>query len=160
MRQLFQTTAVLLATVLLSSCMLHSSKVDVTSVAGKLTGPRVVTFLKSTPYVVKMTVALAKRGFTVKAMPSQKYITTRESPGKVTQYNEASARYGLTLIAQPTGLTCAFTRFAAYHFTLIVTDIQTNQIVLVLKQTGSDGPCTTVKPVFPTLAEALSNAWQ
>ena len=41
----------------------------------------------------------------------------------------------------------------------MVTDITKNEIVLILKQEGSDGPCTTIKPVFPTLSESLANAW-
>lgn len=54
---------------------------------------------------------------------------------------------------------CAFTDFDIHYFTLMLTDIYTNQIVLVLKQKGSDGPCTTVEPVFGTLAKALGQNW-
>ncbi len=139
--------------------MMSSSSVKVRAMSGGPTGPRVVTFLNTTPYFPEMTEALAENGFTVKPMASQQYVTQREAPGKIGQYNEASTRYGLTLLAAPTSLTCVLTDHAVYNFTLMVTDIAKNQIVLILKQKGSDGTCTTIKPVFPTLAASLSNAW-
>ncbi|MGH8190752.1 MAG: hypothetical protein ACREP2_04835 [Rhodanobacteraceae bacterium] len=128
--------------------------------SGGPSGPRVVTFLNATPYFVEMTEALAENGFTVKPMASQQYVTQSEAPGKIGQYNEASTRYGLTLLAAPTSYTYVLTDHAVYNFTLMVTDITKNRIVLILKQKGSDGPCTTIKPVFPTLAASLSSAWR
>ncbi|MHB8729704.1 MAG: hypothetical protein ACYC9K_11825 [Sulfuricaulis sp.] len=148
-----------IATLSLSACMLSSSTVAVKSMSGGPTGPRVVTFLNPTPYFPEMAEALAENGFTVKPMASQQYVTQNEGEGKIGQYNEASTRYGLSLFATPTTYTCALTSHAVYNFTLMITDIAKNQIVLILKQKGSDGPCTTIKPVFPTLSDALSNAW-
>lgn len=118
-----------------------------------------MTFLNATPYFPEMAEALAENGFTVKPMPIQQYVTQHEGSGKIGQYNEASTRYGLTLFAAPTAFTCALTSHAVYNFTLMVTDIAEDKIVLILKQKGSDGPCTTIKPVFPTLSESLSQAW-
>ena len=126
--------------------------------AGGPAGPRTVTFLNATPYFAEMTEALADNGFTVKPMPSQQYVTQNEGGGKIEQYKEASTRYGLTLLAAPVA-PCALTTHAVFDFTLVVTDIAKNQIVLILKQRGSNGSCTTIKPVFPTLSAALSNAW-
>lgn len=90
---------------------------------------------------------------------TQREITGRQSASRIAKYNEATTRWGITLQTQFSGMECAFTDFNIHHFTLILTDIYTNQIVLILKQKGSDGPCTTVKPVFGTLAEALSQNW-
>lgn len=158
--KLYRFAWVVLAAISLSACMMSSSKVTVKSTASGPSGPKVVAFLAPTPYLPEMTEALAEHGFTVKAMASQQYVTQAEGNGKIGQYNEAATRYGLTLTAAPTALDCAFTSHAVYNFTLLVTDIQRNEIVLVLRQKGSDGPCTTVKPVFPTLSEALAAAWR
>ncbi|TAL88473.1 MAG: hypothetical protein EPN69_16280 [Rhodanobacter sp.] len=161
MKIMRRTVLLAITTLSLSACiMLSSSTVTVKSMSGGPTGPRVVTFLNATPYFPEMTEALAENGFTVKPMASQQYVTKNEGGGKIGQYNEASTRYGLTLLDAPTTFTCALTSHAVYNFTLMVTDITRNQIVLILKQKGSDGPCTTIKPVFPTLSEALSNAWR
>lgn len=154
-----RATVAILTAFLLGGCMMSSSSVKVSAMSGGPTGPRVVAFLNATPYFAEMTESLAENGFTVKAMASQQYVTQREATGKIGQYNEASTRYGLTLLAAPTSLTCVLTDHAVYNFTLMVTDITENKIVLILKQKGSDGPCTTVKPVFPTLAAALAKAW-
>jgi hypothetical protein len=159
MRNIFRVVVVVVVALLLGACMFSSSDVSVKAMSGGPTGPRVVTFLAATPYFIEMTEALAENGYTVKPMASQQYVTEQEAPNKIGQYNEASTRYGLTLLAAPTSLTCALTSHAVYDFTLMVTDIARNEIVLILKQKGSDGPCTTIKPVFPTLAESLANAW-
>lgn len=158
--KLYRFAGLALAVLPLSACMMSSSKVAVKSTAAAPTGPKVVAFLAPTPYLPEMTEALAEHGFTVKAMASQQYVTETQGAGKVAQYNEAATRYGLTLTAAPTTLDCVLTSHSIYNFTLLVTDIQRNEIVLVLRQKGSDGPCTTIKPVFPTLAASLGNAWR
>lgn len=146
--------------IVLSGCvMLSSSPVTVNTLVKDEKGPKVVTFLTQTPYIADMSVALAEHGFTVKPMPSQQQVIEMQGAGRLAKFNEATARYGITLQTQFSGMTCTFTDFNIHHFTLMLTDITTNQVIMVLKQKGSDGPCTTVKPVFPTLAEALDRNW-
>lgn len=159
MKNVFRVAFAIASAAALSACMLSSSKVTSKAIDGGPHGPKTVTFLNATPYIPEMTEALSESGFIVKPMPSQQYVTQKEGEGKIGQYNEASTRYGITLLAAPTTLTCALTSNAIYNFTLMVTDISKNEIVLILRQKGSDGPCTTVKPVFPTLSESLASAW-
>lgn len=144
---------------LLTGCVvLSSSEVTVKKTSNAPKGEKILTFLNPTPYLGEMTVALAEYGFKVRPMPSQERITKLKSPTKISEYNQASAPYGLTLQAQQTGF-CAFTPHKIFIFTLMLTDINKNEILLVLKQKGSDGPCTTVEPVFGTLSKELSNNW-
>lgn len=95
-----------------------------------------------------MSIALAENGFVVKPMPTQQQITELQNPNRIAKYNEATTRWGISLQTQYSPMKCAFTDFDIHHFTLMLTDIETNQVVLVLKQKGSDGPCTTVEPVL------------
>jgi hypothetical protein len=146
--------------VFLSGCvMLSSSPVTVNKLSNADKGSKVVTIMNSTPYLADMSVALAENGFKVKPMPTQQQVVEIQGEGKVAKYNEATTRWGITLQTQFSGMKCAFTDFDIHHFTLMLTDIHTNEVVLVLKQKGSDGPCTTVEPVFGTLAKALSENW-
>jgi hypothetical protein len=138
--------------------MLSSSPVTVKNLISENKGQKLITFMSPTPYIADMSVALSEAGFTVKPMPTQQQIVELQG-NKISKYNEAVARWGISLQAQYSGMTCAFTEFGIYNFTLMLTDITNNQVVMVLKQKGSDGPCSTVKPVFGTLAESLSNNW-
>jgi hypothetical protein len=145
---------------LLTGCvMMHSSEVTVKNIINEQKGPKVVTFLNNTPYIADMSVALAENGFTVKPMPTQQQIVELQGNTIMAKYNEAVTRWGISLQTKDSGYTCAFTDYNIYHFTLMLTDITNNQVVMVLKQKGSDGPCTTVQPVFGTLSKALSENW-
>ena len=146
--------------IVLSGCVtLTSSAVKVQNLTNEPKGERVVTFLNSTPYMADMSEALAEYGFTVKPMPTQQFITERQSPSRVAQYNQATTQWGISVMATPTDQKCVFTDYAIYNFTIMLVDIRTDTTAMVIKQRGSDGPCTTVKPVFPTLAKALSENW-
>jgi len=145
---------------LLAGCvMMSSSPVTVSNLSKSEKGNKTVTFINKTPYIAEMSIALAENGFVVKPMPTQQQITELQSPSRIARFNEATARWGISLQTQHSGMTCAFTDFDIHHFTLMLIDIKTNQVALVLKQKGSDGPCTTVEPVFGTLAKALSDNW-
>lgn len=150
----------LILALFLNGCIVwSSSSVVVNTLVKEDKGLKIVTFMNHTPYVADFSVALAEHGFAVKPMPTQEQIIEfQRSKDKISVYNQATARFGLTLQARQTGV-CAFTEYGIYNFTLMVTDIASNQIVLVLKQKGSDGPCTTVQPVWGTLARALSDNW-
>lgn len=145
---------------LLAGCvMMSSGPVTVSNLSNPEKGKKIVTFLNKTPYIAEMSIALAENGFVVKPMPTQQQITELQNPNRIAKYNEATTRWGISLQTQYSPMKCAFTDFDIHHFTLMLTDIETNQVVLVLKQKGSDGPCTTVEPVFGTLAKALANNW-
>lgn len=148
------------ATALASGCvMLSSSEVAVSRLKEVDKGPKVVTIQNNTPYLAEMSAALAENGFVVKPMPTQQEILEIKQAGRMAKYNEASTRWGLSILTRGSSMTCAFTDFKILYFTVMLTDIATNEAVLVLKQKGSDGPCTTIKPVFGTLSAAISKNW-
>lgn len=156
----FRFITVLLIASMFQGCIVWSSSpVAVNNLAKEVKGSKVVTFVSPTPYIADFTAALAEHGFTVRPMPTQQEIIEfQRAKNRIVTFNEATARYGLTLQARQSGV-CAFTEFGIYNFTLMLTDITNNQVVMVLKQKGSDGPCSTVEPVWGTLAKALSENW-
>lgn len=144
----------------LAGCVtLTSSSVNVRNLTNGPKGKKVVTFITPTPYMADMSEALAEYGFKVKPMPTQEFITERQNSDQIAQYNKATTRWGISVMATPTDQKCVFTDYAIYNFTIMLVDIRTDTTAMILKQRGSDGPCTTVKPVFPTLAKALSKNW-
>lgn len=151
--------AITILTLLTSCVMMSSSEVTVKNLINEPKGPKVVTFLNDTPYIADMSIALAENGFKIKPIPTQQQITELQSESRIAKYNEATARWGISILTKGSSYSCAFTDYNVHHFTLMLTDITNNQVVMVLKQKGSDGPCTTVKPVFGTLAAALSENW-
>jgi len=138
---------------------LVSSNVSVNNLIKSDKGPKIVTFINNTRYIAEMSVALSEYGFVVKPIPSQQEIMELQDQSRIATYNEATTRWGISLEARYIGIDCAFTEHSVYHFTLMLIDITNNEIVMVLKQRGSDGPCTTIKPVFNTLAEAIATNW-
>jgi hypothetical protein len=139
--------------------MLSSSEVSVKETMHVEKGVKQVTFLNNTPYLADMSIALSENGFEVMPMPTQQQIFEIRNDTQLSKYNEASTRWGLTISTKNSGMSCALTDFNIHHFTLMLTDITNNKVVMVLKQKGSDGPCTTVKPVFDTLAQKLAETW-
>lgn len=150
----------LLMSSLSGSCvMMSSSEVSVKETVKLDKGAKRVTFLNNTPYLADMSIALSEYGFDVMPMPSQQQIIEIKTDTKLSKYNEAATRWGLTFTTQHSGMSCAFTDFNIHHFTLMLTDITNNKVIMVLKQKGSDGPCTTVEPVFISLSEKLAENW-
>lgn len=147
-------------TALLNGCiMTSSSEVSIKKTMELEKGPMQVTFLSNTPYLADMSIALSEYGFEVMPMPTQQQIIEIRNDSQLSKYNEASTRWGLTLSTMNSGMTCAITDFNIHHFTLMLTDIENNRVIMVLKQKGADGPCSSVEPVFESLSAALAENW-
>ena len=141
----FATVILLFIFIAQSGCVkLTSSEVGVKSPPARDKGPKVVSFMNNTPFTDEMRAALSDQGFVVKPMPS---------PQKIMELQDQS-RSAPDYIGH-----CARTEFSIYNFTLMLIDMTNNQIVMVLMQDGSDGPCMDIEPVFGTLAESLSHNW-
>lgn len=139
---------------------LTSSEGGVESLTERNKGPKVVSLLNNTPYSAEMKLALSKQGFVVKSMPSQQRVMELQDQTRIAiaTDNEATTQWGINLEYKYIG-PCANREFSIYHFTLMLIDMTNNQVVMVLLQDGSDGPCKDIKPVFDTLAESLSHNW-
>lgn len=157
----FATIILLFIFIAQSDCAkLTSTEEEVASPAERNKGPKVVSLLNNTPYSAEMKLALSEQGFVVKSMPSQQRVMELQDQTRIAiaTDDEATTQWGITLEYKYIG-PCANRKFSIYHFTLMLIDMTNNQVVMVLLQDGSDGPCTDIKPVFDTLAESLSNYW-
>lgn len=154
--KIFKIMLSLVLLIPLTGCvMMSSSDVSVKETVKIEKGPKKVTFLNNTPYFADMSVALAELGFEVMPMAYHQKVTMREPDNVERQFNEASTRWGISLMKQNSGMTCAFTDFNIHQYTLILTDIETNREVLVLKL----HPCSLSEPVFGSLAHKLAENW-
>ena len=155
----FATGILLFIFIAQSGCVkLTSSEVGVKSPPARNKGPKVVSFMNNTPFTDEMRAALSDQGFVVKPMPSPQKIMELQDQSHSAPDNKATTRWGITLESNYIGH-CAHTEFSIYNFTLMLIDMTNNQVVMVLMQDGSDGPCMDIEPVFGTLAESLSHNW-
>ena len=114
--------------------------------------------LTPTPYAADLHVALGERGILVRPLARAGAATAAATQGGDGVAVYEPARYGVQL-DQRFAMRCALTPNAIYDFTLSVVDIRANAVVVVVRQRGADGPCSTVKPVWPTLADAIARVW-
>ncbi len=78
---------------------------------------------------------------------------------RLNQFMAPSVRYALSLETRFLGL-CEFPRYTKIEsFKLIVTDLTANEVVMVVEQTGSSGPCNNAAPVFDSMAQSLAKNW-
>jgi hypothetical protein len=149
------------AAALTSGCVtLSSGPVDVTRLGTLEPAARELTILNGSPYAAEMTLALSKRGFKVKPIASQETITEQRTSTISAQWKQASTRYAMVVQVEGTRQICAFTDYRIVNATVQIVDVKSNETAAILKQRGSDGPCTTVNPVFDTLAEEIAHLWQ
>ena len=146
------------ATLLIGCAGLVRGPVSVTSLAATDSSNRRLVLLSQTPYLADLASALGEYGFHVRPLVRQgqgQIAATGGGSGFALFENE---RYGLQ-IDQVRRDACAFTGSSIYDFKFTVIDIRTNEVMMVVRQTGSDGPCSTVKPVWSTVAQAIAKNW-
>jgi len=114
---------------------------------------------------------LAKYGFKIKKFVStqnvRKNVVSETSSGLVEDersFREAEARYGVTLTQKSSVDWCPFNDNIKANFSLEVSDLKTNDVVLVIEKgnwTGVCGPFSIrSKYIFEELAEELANNWK
>lgn len=113
---------------------------------------KIVTLVGDTPYREQLTAALTTQGFTVLSP------AVEARPNHI-QTTVLATQWGIRLEQASTNFHCIFTEHSEYNFTLTLFDRYTGQTVTTLKQRATDGPCTTVSPVFGSLAKALRASW-
>ncbi|MDX2479063.1 MAG: hypothetical protein QNK24_01855 [Desulfuromusa sp.] len=151
---------IVLLSFIMTGCMFSSGKVTVNNLKDEDKGPKKVFIENSTPYFVEMNESLKENGFTVMSQPTQVKLNEIQAKGAMSDNDESITRWGISLLTKTKGgWTCALTDSNILYFTLVLNDVSNNNSVMILKQLGSDGPCTTIKPVFPTLCKALSENW-
>ena len=124
--------------------------------------PQSKTFvlLSTTQWDTKLRTDLSKKGFKVLRFASQNQVIAEGKDGEIARvFNEAAARYGLTFSWEGIDR-CIYNSSRLINGTLEVTDIKTNEVLLVIEQGGWTGPCADPRGmVFEDLADALSKVW-
>lgn len=116
--------------------------------------------LSSSPWDSKLRVELSKKGFKVLKFASQNTVVAKGGDGELARvFDEAEARYGLSLSwVDIDG--CVQNSSKVIDATLEVTDIKTNEVLLVIEKGGFTGPCGPPRDmVFEGLANALADSW-
>lgn len=122
---------------------------------------RVVVLVNSTRYDTKLRVALAKKGFKVLKFASNQLVITEGTGNEIARsYNEAAARYGITFYHFQVDR-CLGNSSKLIDGVIELSDLKTNEVVIVIENGGWTGPCTfdTRDDVFDGLAQALSENW-
>ena len=160
MSQMKKLQMAIIALSILTGCItLSSDPVSVVKLGEISPSPRELSVLNGTPYLAEMTLALSQQGIKVRPITSQETITEQRTPTISAQWSQATTRYAMIVQIQPTRQICAFTDYRIVNATVNIVDIKTNESVAVLKQRGSDGPCSTVTPVFNSLASEIAKLW-
>lgn len=134
----------------LNGCSIHwtSTPVATTPVVDMEKGPQIVMITNDTPYRAQLTAALQEQGFAVVAP------RTDESP------QHLNAQWGIRFENEFNHYACFFNHDKLeFDFTLTLFDRYTQRDVLVLKQRGADQPCSSVLPVYNSMAKALRTSW-
>ncbi len=121
-----------------------------------------IIFLTSTRWDSQVRRALARYGFTLKKYASIRQIEAKTSDAITETHNEAEARYGISIYPGSIVDWCLVTPGQKFDlFTLEITDLRTNEVILVVEKGGwtHDCPLTTSGKLFPDLAKALSDEW-
>ncbi|MCT4627953.1 hypothetical protein [Halodesulfovibrio sp.] len=120
-----------------------------------------VVILNNTQWNTKMRRALSKEGFHVKHFSALKEIELSNNQRKET-FNLADARYGLTLTPGSTVDRCLGGGAVKFgDFSVEVTDLKTNEMVLVVEQGGWTDFCFPMEgTLFKDLAAAIKTNWE
>jgi len=118
------------------SCMFTRGPIDVVQLAPIRPVDKTLVLLTYPEYIGDLASELGPLGFTFRSR----------------------ANYGVS-VSRSYSMECVFTSSRIYDWTVTVIDLMTDNRVMVIRQKGSDGPCTTVEPVWPTIANAISENW-
>jgi len=122
---------------------------------------KVLVLMNETRWNVKIRRELAKQGFQIKRFTSLKEIEVKD--GKRTEtFNLAEARYGITVVPGTIVDWCLGGRAKKFgDFTVEITDLRTNDLVMVVEQGGWSDNCLVLSGnLFPDIADALRQNWK
>jgi len=147
----------LIFTFVLTSC---ASSPDVEKLQEFTPQSKTFVLLSNTQWDTKLRSALLKKGLKVLRFSSQYQVVAEGREGEIARiYNEAEARYGLTFSWSPIRQ-CLFNSTMLINGTLEVSDIKTNEVLMVIEQEGETGPCSPRSKVFDELASSLAKNWK
>jgi uncharacterized protein YcfL len=147
----------LISTITLAGC---ASSPEVEKLQDFTPQSKTFVLLSSTQWDTKLRSALAKKGLKVLRFSSQHQVVAEGKDGEIARiHNEAEARYGLTFTWSPINR-CLFNSTMLINGTIEVTDIKTNEVLMVIDKEGETGPCSPRSKVFDELADSLAKNWK
>lgn len=148
---------IVVASLLLTGCAAGLRVDQITPID---TSEDVLVLMNETRWNVKLRRELAKQGFNIRRFSSLKEIEIED--GRRTEtYNLAEARYGVTVVPGTIVDWCLGGRAKKFgDFAIEVTDLKTNELVIVIEQGGWSDTCMGMfGDLFPDLAKALRDNW-
>jgi len=144
--------------IVLTGC---SSGLQVTQLENFTPESREFVLLTSGEFDSKVRVSLAKYGFKLKKFSSTTTVAKTNIEAAQTEiYEKAEARYGLSFYYSKQ-LQCAWNSEWVIEGTYEVTDLRTNDVLLIITKGGLTGSCRDLRDhVFPELAAALNSSWR
>jgi hypothetical protein len=102
---------------------------------------KTVVLLNSTQWDAKLRTELAKRGFKVLRFAARDTVISEGKEGELARvFREADARYGITFGWEGVDR-CLYNSSRLINGTVEVTDLRTNEVLLVIEKGGWTGPC-------------------
>ncbi len=142
---------------LVLGCQISDSGAKVTKIGERGALPKKFIIIGDTEFEGELTASCAERGVQIKPLSTRQKVTEIESPGRIVEYKEAGYRYALKLnVRHDTGKVCVFSGNHFVDVTMAVIDIETNESLLIIRQSGPLGACPPLKPVWDLLADALA----
>jgi hypothetical protein len=122
---------------------------------------KTVVLLNSSQWDAKLRTELAKKGFKVLRFAARDTVISEGKEGEIARVaREAAARYGITFSWEEVDR-CIYNSSRLINGTLEISDLQTNEVLLVIEKGGWTGPCADPRGmVFEDLADALSKNWK
>lgn len=156
---LFLLNALLFFVSSLTGCAgLVRGEIEINKLAHINNKERILVLLSHSEHLTDLSLELAKYNMRIKPLAREARSKSAVVKGGMQNTSYEISKYGIQ-IDKKFDQNCAFTPASIYAFTVTVIDIETNEILMVIRQTGADGPCTTVNPVWPTLANAIYENW-
>jgi hypothetical protein len=121
---------------------------------------RTLVLTDGTRWDAKLRVALTKAGFKTLKYSSVETVVSEGNNDEIARvYDEATAQYGLTFYWEQVDR-CIYNSSKLINGTFEITDLKSNEVLLVIEKGGWTGPCLDPRGmVFTDLAEALSSVW-
>lgn len=121
---------------------------------------KVLVLTEHTRWDPKIRKELSKKGFKVLKYASINKVISEGGKGEIAKiHNEAEARYGLTFYWEQVD-SCIYNTSKLINGTFEISDLRTNEVLLVIEKGGWTGPCADPRGmVFVDLAQALSEVW-
>ena len=131
----------------------------------KIAGPKIIALdAPRTPWVVEIETRLRQKGYKVMRWASQKYVRERVSESRTEEFQEASARYVLSVEGfAPLNVMhrCFAGGYNFQHITAELIDTATNETVVTISGSGYSENCPPLSgTIFGDIVSGVENAWQ